>query len=37
VHLSKAAFAGYGIVGIVSALGRRLARGFARAQQPQDA
>jgi squalene synthase HpnC len=37
VHLGKAAFAGYGVVGIVTALARRLTRGLARARQPQDA
>ena len=37
VHLSKAAFAGYGIAGIIAALGRRLVRGFSRTRQPQDA
>lgn len=37
VHLSKAAFAGYGIAGMMTALGRRLARGRPRVQQPQDA
>ena len=37
VHLGKAAFAGFGIAGIVTALGWRLARGFTRVQQPQDA
>ena len=37
VHLGKAAFAGYGIAGIVTGLGRRLTRGYARAPKPQDA
>ena len=37
VHLGKAAFAGYGLWGMVTGLGRRLTRGYARARKPQDA
>ena len=36
VHLGKAAFAGYGILGMVTGMGRRLTRGYLRAQNPQD-
>ena len=37
VHLGKAAFAGYGLWGMATGLGRRLTRGYARARKPQDA
>ena len=37
VHLGKAAFAGYGILAMVTGLGRHLIRGNARAPKPQDA
>jgi squalene synthase HpnC len=37
VHLGKAGFAGYGLVGGLTGLGRRLTRGYARAHRPQDA
>jgi squalene synthase HpnC len=37
VHLGKAAFAGYGLLGIARGLGRHLIRGHARAPKPQDA
>ena len=37
VHLGKAAFAGYGLLGIITGLGRHLFRGHDRAPKPQDA
>ncbi|MPZ56989.1 MAG: squalene synthase HpnC [Rhizobiales bacterium] len=37
VHLGKAAFAAYGMIGILRGLGRHLTRGNARRHKPQDA
>ena len=37
VHLGKAGFAGYGILGILTGIGRRMARSGGRAHKPQDA
>jgi squalene synthase HpnC len=37
VHLGKAGFAGYGILGILAGIGRRVARGAGGARKPQDA
>ena len=37
VHLSKAGFAGYGVMGLMRGLRSRLVRGIARTHKPADA